>query len=144
VQSQYGALFNQGPSGLDEGLFRIDRSEQGIKLNYVSELRSFCLQGIELTNISPPVGFAFPAHIDADFGPDDTSPERSRIIVCEDDYPLGPGHTNHDDIRLNGRGGYSHLPSYILFSTSDNSDPNKNGRKYRVIIDPRKTDRTRN
>jgi hypothetical protein len=143
VQSQYGALFNNTPSGLDAALFRIDRSGQGVKLNYVSELRSLCLKGAELRDISPPAGFAFHAASSAEFGPDDTTPERSRIIVCEDDYPLGPGHSNPDDIRLNGRGGYAHLPGYILFSTSDNSDPNTNGRKYRVMIDPRKTDRAR-
>ena len=57
-------------------------------------------------------------------------PLRSPILVSEDGVMLGPAHSRHDQIRAEGRGRYSHWGTTIYCSTSDGTDPNKNGRKY--------------
>jgi FkbM family methyltransferase len=54
-------------------------------------------------------------------------------IVLEDGRVLGPGHALHEDIRLLGGGRFSHWESQLYFSTSDNSDPNTNGRRYTAL-----------
>lgn len=68
----------------------------------------------------------------------DDARRRSTVIVCEDDRLLGPRHSQEDAIARLGRGRYTHYQGSgryygILFSTSDNSDPNSNGRRYRAI-----------
>jgi hypothetical protein len=68
-------------------------------------------------------------------GASDTNsdPRQSRLILFEDGRPLGPPHQAHAEIRFLGNGRYSHWDNYILFSTSDNSDPRTNGRHYYAI-----------
>jgi len=65
-------------------------------------------------------------------------PQRSPILVYEDDRPLGPAHSSLDDIESKGQGRYLHTKTRtaegIFFSTSDNSDPNSNGRHYWVVL----------
>ena len=56
----------------------------------------------------------------------------SRVCLFEDGVPLGPAHARHDDIRQLGRGRFSHWGSQIYFSTSDNSAPATNRRRYTV------------
>lgn len=62
------------------------------------------------------------------------SPDVKKLRVFEDGKELGPGESKHADIREKGMGAYSHWKGgggdVIYFSTSDNSDPNTNGRKY--------------
>lgn len=48
----------------------------------------------------------------------------------EDDTPLAPTHALHFRIRSLGGGPYSHWQNRLLFSTSDNTNPNSNGRVY--------------
>ena len=48
----------------------------------------------------------------------------------EDDTSLAPAHALHFCIRAFGGGAYSHWQNRLLFSTSDNSNPNSNGRVY--------------
>jgi hypothetical protein len=55
---------------------------------------------------------------------------RSPLRLFEDGRPLGPGHALHRLIRGKGNGSYSHWQARLIFSTSDNSDPNMNGRTY--------------
>ncbi|MCC6953491.1 MAG: glycosyltransferase [Deltaproteobacteria bacterium] len=43
-------------------------------------------------------------------------------------------HAPHDDIRRYGRGRMSHWETQIFLSTTDNTDPNHNGRRYRVVL----------
>jgi hypothetical protein len=63
----------------------------------------------------------------------DEFPERSPLRLLENDAPLGPAHAMHARISEHGRGSYSHWTgNVVLFSTSDNSDPNTNGREYRA------------
>ena len=62
--------------------------------------------------------------------------ERSDIQLYEDDKPLGPAHSVHRDIGTIGQGRFSHWRnnfSIFLFSSSDNTDPHTNGRKYWAV-----------
>jgi hypothetical protein len=60
-------------------------------------------------------------------------PEESTYLICENRTPLGPAHSLHADIDSKGRGRFSHWAlSGFVFSASDNSDPNSNGRTYTV------------
>lgn len=80
-------------------------------------------------------GFAFTASVPS-FRDNSNSMDngsRSHLVLCEDGHPLGPPHSLHDDIRQKGLGRYSHWGDDIVFSASDNSNPNTNGRTYWVI-----------
>jgi hypothetical protein len=61
-------------------------------------------------------------------------PNRSPAIFLEAGQPLGPLHANHNLIRSEGRGAFSHWNDHVYFSTSDNSSPCDNGRRYELII----------
>jgi len=61
-------------------------------------------------------------------GPDHQ--KRSPVMVYEDGAPLGLAHALHADIAGRGGGRFSHWGDEILFSASDNTDPNRNGRRY--------------
>lgn len=52
------------------------------------------------------------------------------LTLVEDNTPLGPAGALHDAIRNTGAGAYSLWGNYLYFSTSDNTDPAVNGRKY--------------
>jgi predicted O-methyltransferase YrrM len=56
--------------------------------------------------------------------------DRSTLELFEDGRQLGPAHAKHAVIREQGRGAFSHWRGQILFSSSDNSDPRTNGRRY--------------
>ena len=56
----------------------------------------------------------------------------SSLQLFEDGRPLGPAHSAHADIRLLGRGRFSHWGPAVYFSTSDNSNPSTNGRRYSI------------
>ena len=68
-------------------------------------------------------------------GPSDSAehPGMSLVVVFENAVPLGPAHSLHDDIRQAGNGRFSHWNGYLIFSTSDKTDPNTNGRSYTVV-----------
>jgi hypothetical protein len=78
-------------------------------------------------------GKAFVAHIWAPEADTNEMPRRSTLVLCEDQKRLGPAHTLHEDIRGTGRGRYSHWSSDVIFSSSDNSDPNTNQRRYSYL-----------
>ncbi|PWC40453.1 hypothetical protein TSO352_01085 [Azospirillum sp. TSO35-2] len=59
-----------------------------------------------------------------------------RLQFMEDGRPLGPPDQLHDDVRQEGNGRYSHWSDGLWFSTSDNSDPNTNGRDYTISVVP--------
>jgi len=82
-------------------------------------------------------GFRWIADVPASFaGPSDTmdAPAASRLQLSEDGIPLGPRHSIHAAIESEGHGRYSHWHDALLFSTSDGTDPNLNGRKYAVFV----------
>jgi len=66
--------------------------------------------------------------------PDNMGGWRDGLTTClyEDGVRLLHAHAPHDAIRVSGGGLYSHFGRWIWFSTSDNSDPNTNGRGYEV------------
>jgi hypothetical protein len=61
-------------------------------------------------------------------------PSVSRLVVLEDDRPLGPAHATHEVIRQHGSGLYSHWRDRVYISTRDGSDPNRNGRTYVAVL----------
>ncbi len=61
-------------------------------------------------------------------------PGRSRVTLFENGLPLSYAHAQHEAIQKSGGGGDFRMggaPSHT-FSTSDNTDPNTNGRKYHI------------
>jgi hypothetical protein len=64
------------------------------------------------------------------FSDDEQHPTRSLLWLFEDGAPLAAAHAVHAGIRLRGLGRFSHWKESLFFSTSDNSDPRVNGRRY--------------
>lgn len=68
-------------------------------------------------------------------------PAHWRVELLENGTPIGSPQTLHADIRERGLGAWSHWdfqpPTRVMFSTSDNSDPNVNGSKYELKVYPR-------
>jgi 16S rRNA G966 N2-methylase RsmD len=58
------------------------------------------------------------------------TPRRSQLMVYEDGKMLGLAHSLHDHIVHYGSGRFSHWRGGLLFSATDNSNPNTNGRRY--------------
>jgi predicted O-methyltransferase YrrM len=65
---------------------------------------------------------------------DDVTGNTSPLLLLEDGRELGPAHCTHADIRAHGGGRFSHWRGYLWFSTSDDSDPRSNGRRYSVRL----------
>jgi len=64
--------------------------------------------------------------------PRDTS---SPIQLYEGQTPLGPSHSTFRAISKTGGGHFAHWSGRgIFFSSSDNTDPNKNGRRYWAVV----------
>jgi radical SAM protein with 4Fe4S-binding SPASM domain len=61
------------------------------------------------------------------------SHEKSTYVMMEDSVPIGPAHSLHENIHEIGHGHWSHWGQFILFSSSDATDPRTNGRKYVLI-----------
>jgi len=68
------------------------------------------------------------------WGDDLDRPSVSRLVLLEDDRPLGPAHAPHEVIRQHGNGRYSHWRDRVYLSTRDGSDPNRNGRAYVAVL----------
>ena len=58
--------------------------------------------------------------------------QKSPIRLWENDIMLTLAHCGHNAIQTYGRGRYSHFGQNILFSATDNTDPNSNRRIYSV------------
>lgn len=67
-------------------------------------------------------------------GDDLPRPTASTLFLFEDGKPIGPPHSEHAAIRQSGAGRYSHWRNLLYFSTSDDSDPNQNGRIYAFAL----------
>jgi hypothetical protein len=67
-------------------------------------------------------------------------PFASTLTLFEDGRALGPAHEAHANIP-GGSGRYSHWGDWLYFSTSDGSNPQSNGRAYRIearlAVEPR-------
>lgn len=77
--------------------------------------------------------FTAPTPDDAPQGDDLNLPDRSNLRVFEDGIELGPAHSLHDNIFKQGGGRFSHWGRWLIFSSSDGSDPRTNGRSYRMV-----------
>jgi hypothetical protein len=49
----------------------------------------------------------------------------------------GPPHAVYTEIVRLGMGQFTHYEDWVIFSSSDNSDPNSNGRTYKVVMPAR-------
>ncbi|WP_069660314.1 pectate lyase family protein [Arcticibacter eurypsychrophilus] len=63
-------------------------------------------------------------------GDSPTNSATSTLKIYENGKLLGAAHSLHRDIRNIGKGKFSHWDTGLYFSSSDNSDPRTNGRKY--------------
>lgn len=61
------------------------------------------------------------------------SPDRWRLIVTENEKPLGPSDSQHQHIRDVGAGAFSVWHGEVFFSASDGSDCNSNGYDYEIL-----------
>jgi hypothetical protein len=95
-------------------------------------------EGVELKAPFPKfgTGFAYAAAVPSleKFSDSNATPVRSSYLVCENNFALGPPHSVHVDIGAKGKGRFSHWTMVgFIFSASDNTDPNTNGRRYWVV-----------
>lgn len=81
-----------------------------------------------LTDFAPDSGHCYLAQVPPRILSDCES--ASRIQVYENGVALARPHADHQTVRQQGRGAFSHWAGAIYFSTSDNSDPRRNGRTY--------------
>jgi hypothetical protein len=109
--------------------------------NYFSPL---CPQG-SIVAMSPPFakfGSTGVAYIAVAPSLDETAnsvdnPRRSPMLVCENSHLLGPAHSVGVDIAEKGGGRFTHWRGIgFIFSASDGTDPNANGRKYWSVRSP--------
>lgn len=91
---------------------------------------------IDLIGLKSDSGFAYKLgyHLPQS-GDTEEKPGISTLHLFENDVELGPAHATHRDIRNYGLGQFSHWGTVLYFSTSDNSNPLTNGRKYRYKIE---------
>jgi hypothetical protein len=68
------------------------------------------------------------------FADTDEDGERSPVLIYENDRLLGPPHSLAQDIAARGEGRYSHARRGLIFSASDNSFVNTNGRTYWAVL----------
>jgi hypothetical protein len=71
---------------------------------------------------------------------DDRTGNSSPLVLLESGRELGPAHTQHADIRERGEGRFSHWHGYLWFASSDNSNPQINGRRYAIRLGNREID----
>jgi lysophospholipase L1-like esterase len=56
----------------------------------------------------------------------------TEFMLVEGDRDLGPHHSVPTEVATRGEGAYLQWENALCFSTSDNSDPNANGRRYAI------------
>jgi len=90
---------------------------------------------LDMSKVIKDSGYAF--YLERKFiipGDSDSSPSSSTLKLFENGKELGPAHSSHKSIRTYGRGRFSHWGNTLYFSSSDRTDPRKNGRKYTFSI----------
>jgi hypothetical protein len=85
---------------------------------------------IETGQIIPEIGFSYESKHGK--GRLSSHVERAPALLLENGVLLGPGNCLHADIRALGQGRFSFWYDYVYFSSSDNSDPRTNGRRYEI------------
>jgi sulfatase maturation enzyme AslB (radical SAM superfamily) len=101
-----------------------------VKVNYLTGSDFQFAEEIVLSSFQAEQGYCF-------ISPAGILPKISNLdcMLFENDRDLGPKVAAHDLIRDEGKGRFSILRdhenrSYVYFSTSDGSDPSRNGRRY--------------
>jgi hypothetical protein len=61
-------------------------------------------------------------------------PERSPVLLYENDTLLGPAHSEHADISQTGGGLYSHWEGGIIFSSKNGEPPGPRGKTYWLVV----------
>jgi len=90
---------------------------------------------LDLSRLKKDSGFAY--YLERKFsiaGDSEKFPTSSTLRLFENGKELGPAHTAHKNIRKHGKGSFSHWGNTLYFSSSDNTDPRRNGRKYTFTI----------
>jgi hypothetical protein len=85
---------------------------------------------VPISHIKPEIGFSYTARHGK--GRLSSHQETSPARLLENGVLLGPANSLHADIRMLGQGRFSFWYDYVYFSTSDNSDPRTNGRRYEI------------
>ena len=91
---------------------------------------------VRLSGIIPDRGYSYTCRLPDDLPVGDSmeEPIRSLLDLLEDGRSLGPAHSAHADISTVGLGRHSHWHGQLYFSSSDNTDPRRNGRTYHAYI----------
>jgi predicted O-methyltransferase YrrM len=87
---------------------------------------------------SPNEGHCWTAHLPGlgHLADSPENPQRSPLMLYENGVLFLEPHVPHQYIRTEGGGLFSHWQDFLFFSTSDNSDPNTNGRRYSYTVSP--------
>ena len=99
-----------------------------------------CCPNGQAIDLSPPLsqleGYAYKLSIPqlSDVADTERTMTRSPTVVCEGDHRMGPGHRPFLEIIQKGAGRFIHYNDAVVFSSSDNTDPNSNGRRYKIVI----------
>lgn len=95
----------------------------------------------ERTVLKPPfsriegstVAWLAPAESLNDLSDAPNAPERSPFMMYENDKQIGPPHSTYLAVTTVGKGQFLHWIYHgFIFSATDNSDPNTNGRVYKI------------
>jgi hypothetical protein len=95
-------------------------------------------------SVEPIGGYAYRARSFglARYGDESPDQQRSPVVLYENLTPLGQARSAIADIKKTGLGRYAHVGEparpvgwrFVIFSTSDNSDPRTNGRTYWLVL----------
>ena len=108
-----------------KAILEVHKSEKDLEFN------SFNRQAVDANRIVSEQGYCYIANVKCDIPGDKVA--RSRVTVWENDVQIGPANQLHKDIRDSGGGKFSYwIQGNLYFSTSDNSDPRTNGRRYEI------------
>lgn len=82
-------------------------------------------------------GYGFMAHLPEheDVADDVGHNMRSTLMLFENGRPMGLAHALHDVIKQRGGGRFAHWQKWMVFSATDNTDPNLNARSYAYCLD---------
>lgn len=101
-------------------------------------LYSHCKGGIILAWEKKPIrefrhetGFAYQVNLGKIWMSSHAGPSPAQLL--ENGLALGSANAMHDNIRNIGKGQFSFWHNCLYFSTSDNSDPSSNGRRYEIF-----------
>lgn len=86
------------------------------------------------SNLRSDGGYAYKITIPIEDGDSQVNPNQSTLKLFENGKEIGGAHAVHNDIRNIGRGRFSHWGKTLIFSTSDNTNPMKNGRTYTYTV----------